>query len=49
MLGDNLKVHFAGSEQIDFSIVAHKAGVNGGKAPFPFPHTSQLSPTSSLF
>lgn len=28
MLGDNLKVHFAGSEQIDFSIVAHKAGVN---------------------
>ena len=28
MLGDNLKVHFAGSEQIDFSIIAHKAGVN---------------------
>ncbi|MBR6860253.1 MAG: hypothetical protein IKM73_02865 [Acidaminococcaceae bacterium] len=28
MLGDNLKVHFAGSEQIDFSLVANKAGVN---------------------
>ena len=27
MLGDNLKVHFAGSEQIDFSMVASKAGV----------------------
>ena len=26
MLGDNLKVHFAGSEQIDFSMVASKAG-----------------------
>ena len=27
MLGDTLKVHFAGSEQIDFAIVARKAGV----------------------
>ena len=27
MLGDNIKVHFAGSEQIDFSMIAHKAGV----------------------
>lgn len=27
MLGDNLKVHFAGSEQIDFSMIASKAGV----------------------
>ena len=27
MLGDNIKVHFAGSEQIDFSLIAHKAGV----------------------
>lgn len=27
-LGDNLKVHFAGSEQIDFSMIANKAGVN---------------------
>lgn len=26
-LGDNLKVHFAGSEQIDFSMIASKAGV----------------------
>lgn len=27
MLGDNVKVHFAGAEQIDFSLVASKAGV----------------------
>lgn len=27
MLGDNVKVHFAGSEQIDFSMIASKAGV----------------------
>lgn len=27
MLGDNIKVHFAGSEQIDFSMIANKAGV----------------------
>lgn len=27
MLGDNIKVHFAGSEQIDFSMIASKAGV----------------------
>lgn len=27
MLGDNIKVHFAGSEQIDFSLMASKAGV----------------------
>jgi hypothetical protein len=27
LFGDNLKVHFAGSEQIDFSFVAHEAGV----------------------
>lgn len=26
MLGSNLKVHFAGSEQIDFSLIASKAG-----------------------
>ena len=27
LLGDNLKVHFAGSEQIAFGIIAHEAGV----------------------
>lgn len=27
-LGDNIKVHFAGSEQIAFSLTAHEAGVN---------------------
>ena len=27
LLGNNIKVHFAGSEQIDFSLVASKAGV----------------------
>lgn len=27
MLGDTLKVHFAGCEQIDFGLIAHKAGV----------------------
>ena len=27
MLGDNVKVHFAGSEQIDFSMIASRAGV----------------------
>lgn len=27
-LGDNIKVHFAGAEQINFSLLAHEAGVN---------------------
>jgi len=27
LLGDNLKVHFAGTEQIDFGLIAHAAGV----------------------
>ena len=27
-LGENIKIHFAGAEQIDFSLIAHEAGAN---------------------